>query len=374
MIKQNKLQFDMDTGIEGLRNHLRRGRGHLLAYAWNRLQWNWFHRFKRVPKFPLNIDIESSSDCSLKCDHCFRQYMDMKESGRMEMDLYRKIVDECAARGLFTLKFSMRGEPTLHPQIAEMVLYAKQSGIKEVWINTHGGHLTEAMAEGFVKAGLDCLTVSFDGLGEMYESIRIPLKYEESIERLRTLAAVRKRLGARKPLIKVQTLWSAIKDDPEAYLRVMRPLVDKVSYNIDFDFKAIHFVPDPNYVCYRLWQRLAITSSGDILKCPSDFEKDEVFANVRDRSIKEVWDTLQEQERRRHLAGERLQSIACRKCHHGATVVQADKQYADRKQDVNEITYEGGFTGVGLNRQADAKGLMAQPKDRRQPKQQVGAK
>ena len=60
-------------------------------------------------------------------------------------------------------------------------------------------------------------------------------------------------------------------------------------------------------------RRLAITSHGDILKCPSDFEKDEVLANVRDRSIKEVWDTEQEAERQRHLAGNRLVSIACRR-------------------------------------------------------------
>jgi radical SAM protein with 4Fe4S-binding SPASM domain len=220
-----------------------------------------------------------------------------------------------------------------------------------VWINTHGGHLTEQMAEGFIRAGLDCLTVSFDGLGEMYESIRIPLKYEESLERLRMMMAIRRRLKAAKPLIKVQTLWSAIKDDPEEYLRVMKPLVDKVSYNIDFDFKEIHFVPQPDYVCYRLWQRLAITSLGDILKCPSDFEKDEVLANVRDRSIKEVWNAEQEAERQRHLAGNRLVSIACRKCHHGATVVHGSKEYAERRQAVNEIMYEGGFAGVGLNRE-----------------------
>ena len=354
MIKQNRLQFDMETGVRRLLNHLRRGRGHLPAYCWNRFQWSYFHRVDWVPRFPLNIDLESSSACSLKCDHCFRQYMDMKESTFMDMELYRRIVDECAAHRLYTLKFSMRGEPTLHPEIGEMVRYAKEKGIKEVWINTHGGHLTEAMVEGFVEEGLDCLTVSFDGLGKMYESIRIPLKYEESLERLKMTMAVRGRLGQTKPLIKVQTLWSAIKDDPEAYLRVMKPIVDKVSYNIDFDFKQIHFVPDTDYICYRLWQRLAITSTGDVLKCPSDFEKDEVLANVRDCSLKEIWDTAQEAERRRHTAGDRLRSVACRKCHHGAKVVQGSKEYAETQQEVNEITYDGGFAGVGLHRHKSA--------------------
>ena len=210
--------------------------------------------------------------------------------------------------------------------------------------------MTEEMGAGFVRAGLDCLTVSFDGLGSMYESIRIPLKYQETLERLRTVVAVRQRLGANKPLIKVQTLWSAIKDDPEAYLRVMRPLVDQVSYNIDFDFKEIHFTPDPEFVCYRLWQRLAITSEGDVLKCPSDFEKRQVLANLRDHSIKDIWHTRQQTERQRHLAGQRLESAVCRRCHHGALVTGGNRHYGARTQQVNEIAYEGDFAGVGLNR------------------------
>lgn len=351
MIHQNKLQFDMETGWKNIQNHFRRGQGHLIAYFWNRFQWDYFHRMGIVPQFPLNVDIESSSTCNLKCDHCFRQYMDMHEKEFMEMDMYRKIIDECAKYKLFTLKFSMRGEPTLHPQIVEMVDYAKKKGIKEVWVNTHGGQLTEKMAEGLIKAGLDCLTISFDGLGEMYESIRIPLKYEENLDRIKMFMKVRDRLNSKKPIVKVQSLWSAIKSNPEEYLNVLGNIVDKVSYNLDFDYKDIHFEPDPKYVCYRLWQRIAITSRGDVLKCPSDFEKDEVLGNVSQTSIKELWDKQQEEERQKHLKGRRLESVACRKCHHGALVKSDDKVYAGEHHEVNAITYKGAdFKGHGLNR------------------------
>ena len=111
-IKQNDMQFDMNTGWQWWSNHWRRSKGNVLAYIWNRFQWNYFHRFNLVPRFPLNIDVESSSACDIKCDHCFRQYMDMKENEFMSMEVYKKIVDECAQYGLYTLKFSMRAEPT----------------------------------------------------------------------------------------------------------------------------------------------------------------------------------------------------------------------------------------------------------------------
>ena len=142
-IQRTRLDFEMKTGWARITNHLRRGKGHLLPYLWNRFQWEYFPRMNIVPRFPLNVDIESSSKCNIKCKHCFRQYMDIEESAFMPFGLYKKIVDECARYGLFTLKFSMRGEPTMHPDIVEMVEYAKKKGVYEVWLNTNGSLLTE---------------------------------------------------------------------------------------------------------------------------------------------------------------------------------------------------------------------------------------
>jgi radical SAM protein with 4Fe4S-binding SPASM domain len=349
-IKENRHQFDLNTGWAYWRNHLERGKGKMVQYLWNRVQWNYLHKFNFVPSFPLNVHIESSSECNIKCDHCFRQYMDMKEDEHMPMDMYRKIIDECAKYNLYTLKFSMRGEPTLNPEITEMVAYAKEKGIKEVWINTHGGNLTGEMMEGFVKGGLDILNISFDGLGEMYESIRKPLKYDKSLEKLKIVREVRDKLNSTKPLLKVQSLWSSIKHDPDEYLNIMSEIVDKVAYNIDYDFKEQHFVPDPEYVCYRLWQQLSITSKGDFLKCPSDFEKEEVLGNVMNMSIKTAWDTMQRKEREQHLARKRLDSDVCAKCHHGAKVFKVEKQLGDQNRNVNDIEYKGGFEGAGLHR------------------------
>lgn len=349
-IKENHHQFDLNTGWSYWKNHLQRGQGKMIQYLWNRVQWNYFHKFNLVTKFPLNLHIESSSQCNIKCDHCFRQYMDMKEDEHMSMEMYKKIIDECAEHNLYTLKFSMRGEPTLNPHITDMVAYAKEKGIKEVWINTHGGNLTEEMMEGFVKGKLDILNVSFDGLGEMYESVRTPLKYDKSLEKLKAVMRIRKKLKSQKPLVKVQSLWSSIKNDPDEYLNIMSNIVDKVAYNIDYDFKEHHFVPDPEFVCYRLWQQISITSKGDYLKCPSDFEKEEVLGNVMDMSIKKAWDTMQRIEREKHFAKRRLESEVCAKCHHGAKVFQVEKKLSDQYRNVNDIEYAGGFEGAGLHR------------------------
>ncbi|KPA11755.1 radical SAM protein, partial [Candidatus Magnetomorum sp. HK-1] len=252
-----------------------------------------------------------------QCSHCFRQYIDIKENDFMPLEVYKKIVSECGREGLFTLKFSMRGEPLLHPDIVKMVKYAKENNIKEVWINTNGGPITEKLAYEIISSGVDWITMSFDGLGKTYEKIRIPLKFEESLSKLKMLRKVRDELKA-DTMLNVQTIWSAIKDNPDEYIKLMKNIVDRVAYNPDMNFKEVILVPDDYFVCPRLWQRICITSQGNYLKCPSDFQMEEILGNVKNFSVKQAWTILQENQRQLHLSGRKKESVVCKKCHHGA--------------------------------------------------------
>ena len=338
-------QFSCENGWEYFRNELRRSRGKRLAYLINRYQWKNYPRTK-VPAFPLNVDIEASSKCQIKCAHCFRQQMDIGEDRFMDFDLYKKIVAECGRHGLFTLKFSMRGEPLLHPNIVEMVAFAKKAGVREVWINTNGGMINEKLAEGLIKAGTDWITMSFDGLREEYEKVRYPLKFEESLEKLRILRRVRDRYNA-NTLLNVQSIWSAIKNYPQEYIDLMKSIVDRVAYNPDMNFKDIILTPDPDYVCPRLWQRICITSSGNYLKCPTDFCMEEVLGNAENMGVKEAWDTVQEQQRKLHTAGRRLESEICRKCHHGAIKKPVDVTISGEHREDYTYDYKEDFKGWG---------------------------
>jgi len=342
------VQFSCESNIEYFRNEYRRSKGKLFEYILNRIKWKYYPR-KKVAQFPLNIDIEVSSRCQIFCDHCFRQYMDIKENDFMPWEMYKKIVKECARYKLFTLKFSMRGEPLLHPDIVEMVKYAKKQGIKEVWINTNGGMINENLARDLIKGGVDWITMSFDGLGKMYESIRKPLKYEESLNKLKAMRRIRDELNART-LLNVQSIWSAIKDDPSGYINLMKKIVDRVAYNPDMNYRESILVPDDNFVCPRLWQRICITSKGNYLKCPSDFKMEEILGNVDEFTVKEAWDILQGKQRQLHLEGKKKQSKVCNMCHHGAIKKKTDKNIESNMADAYDYVYQKEFDGHGLNR------------------------
>lgn len=333
-------QFRLGSILDRIKIARKRGQGRFRDYVWDRLCWRFYPQFHYVSEFPLNIDIEASSRCNLKCTHCFRQYMNIGEQQDMNFWLFVKIAQECGDNGLHTMKFSMRGEPLINPDIIRMIIYAKQSGIREVWLNTNGVNLTDKMAFRLIGSGLDWLTVSFDGLDKTYESIRRSAKYIEQLNKLRGFRFIRDTYGKQKPILNVQTLWSAIQGNPDEYYKVMS-FADGVSVNPDMHFNNLDLIPDPDFCCPRLWQRLAITSKGDVLRCPSDFQKEDVLGNVNSQSIKEIWHGERMNELRDlHKNKRRLEDPICRKCHHGSQKIPIAVRVRGRESKVLVHEYQ----------------------------------
>ena len=145
--------------------------GHFVDYFFNRINWYLGPRNTIVTPFPLHVDLESASTCNMNCPMCYRDQL--KETGQMDLDLFKKAVDECAANNVFSIRLSWRGETLTHPKIKDMIAYAA-SKIKNVSFLTNSFFLDEDMIDCFIKNNLSYVAVSFDGIGNVYESIRHP--------------------------------------------------------------------------------------------------------------------------------------------------------------------------------------------------------
>ena len=108
-----------------------------------------------VGEFPLFIDIEVSSLCNLKCPFCATTFR-IKEidRGLISFEAVKKIIDEGVANGMYGVKFNIRGEPLLHPQIYDFIKYAKNKGLIDVYFNTNGMLLNEHACQKLIEAGL----------------------------------------------------------------------------------------------------------------------------------------------------------------------------------------------------------------------------
>jgi len=78
----------------------------------------------KAPHWPDIVQIESTNLCNAKCVFCPRDEMHRRQ-GVMDFELYRKVVDECAALGITHVRVHNYGEPFLDKTLVEKVRYAK---------------------------------------------------------------------------------------------------------------------------------------------------------------------------------------------------------------------------------------------------------
>ena len=293
-MKIEKDQIFLSTAIEKIMFHKRRAGGHYLAYLKNRFQWYWNPPLGIVSRFPPHLDIEVSTYCNMVCPMCPRRIERFKRRVKqqfMEKDVFEKIIEESARKKLFSARLSLRGEPFMHPQIFEYIELAKKSGIKELSLLTNGLLLTPEKFEKLIELKFDWLTISFDGLGDIYESIRKPAKFKESLEKIKAYSEIKKRLKTSKPAIRIQTVWPAIKENPGEFYKAFSPYADSITSNplIDFSCDDRRIEYDKEFKCPYLYQRLVIGVDGRVLLCCCDDYGDYIIGNVGHESISDIW-------------------------------------------------------------------------------------
>ncbi|MBI3969360.1 MAG: SPASM domain-containing protein [Chloroflexi bacterium] len=294
MIKINK----SDKGASGLKKrllfHYKRGKGHLRRYMWNRVRWHVYPQFRQAGLYPDHVDIELSSVCNMVCPMCYTTTEPFKKlvpHKSLDFELFKKIVDDCARHGVYSIRLSWRGEPTLNRHFMDCIRYAKRRGVKEVDSLTNALRLTPAMFEELVDLQMDWLTISFDGTGATYEEIRKPAKFPEMVAKIREFHEIKKRKNSVKPVVRIQGVWPAIKEDPERYFETFEDIVDEVSVNDLLDY--LHNDDDIQYVenftCPVPFQRMVVGSDGRVFMCINDELGRNQVGDLNTQSIYEVW-------------------------------------------------------------------------------------
>lgn len=319
----NKGNYSLDTQERETAFTQHRAAGVEEEYARNRKEWEDFPRSNYVAEYPLLVDLELSSLCNLRCPFCYTITDDFKarvNATLMDFSLFTRVIDEIAGK-VFAIRLSLRGEPMIHPRFADAVRYAKQNGIKEVSTLTNGSRLTREYFTEIMEAGIDWITVSFDGLDAEYEKNRYPLKFPEMYDKLRSVAEIKSAARQVKPVIKIQAVWPSIEADPERFLETMTPVSDLVAFNPIIDFSHVtppdQILYEEHFSCPQIYQRLVVGADGQVMMCANDESNEHVVGNAWEETIHEIWHGEKLQRvRDLHQVDEGFKQIpVCRRCY-----------------------------------------------------------
>jgi|TARA_B100000315_G_scaffold3073_1_gene3046 MoaA/NifB/PqqE/SkfB family radical SAM enzyme len=143
------------------------------------------HRFINKVR---NVTIAITHKCNIRCEMCY--FHDKpKNTYELPMDLYRRIIDSVKSSNPCIILSG--GEPFTHPNLLEMVIYAKKMHLP-VQIFTNGTLVQPAIADSLVEHCLDYIDFTLLGDEKSHSQVaRSPKAYQMLIENLEYFAGHR---------------------------------------------------------------------------------------------------------------------------------------------------------------------------------------
>lgn len=266
--------------------------------------------------FPVHLDIEATSKCNLKCTFCDKlPLLSREQLGNIDFNLYKRIIDEGKEHKLCGVKLSYRGEPLLHPNIAEMVAYAKNAGVMDVYFNTNAMLLNELMSEKLIASGLNRISISIEGTDPAaYEKERVGAKFNIVLNNVKTLQKLKAKHNVSFPKVRIQTIFSPGMDI-KSYTSFWGPQCDETAA-VDYKDESVRKTGiTADWACPQLWQRMTIEWDGTVLPCNNDDVRLFSPGNAGSKSIYDCWhDTKVETMRTLHRQGRSHELKDCDGC------------------------------------------------------------
>jgi len=293
-----------------------------VRYIIFRYKFRVFTRDRITPTFPIYVLIEPTSVCNLKCPFCFQsdKSFNKKYMGRMDMDLFIHVIDECAENGTGAITLASRGEPTLHPNITDMLAYMKGKFF-EVKMNTNGTKLTEKICHSLFVNGVNDIVLSIDSeQKELFEKMRKGAQFEKVLDNVKMLYRIRAEYYPdSRTTIRISGVEYMDGQNAEKFTEFWGSFADEITiYPAEERWDTYGNTPHPDLSgsCPYPWERFYIWHDGTCNPCDVDY-KSKLSPGIisKDVSIKSIWDSkILRELKQKHLEGKRSAIIPCDRC------------------------------------------------------------
>lgn len=257
-------------------------------------------------KYLMNLTLEVTSQCNLRCCHCYiENRLSSSSCWRISLQKIKEVVNEARKLNAITVVIT-GGEPMMHPNFFDIVKFVKEIGFI-VFLKTNGTMINSRNVK-LLKENVDNIILSRYGCSrETYEAVTgVSGSYNRYCKTLRLLNQYKIPYEQNAILLKeneceieefinsgynIEQYISIHKDDN--YAEIHRPsdaALHKYYFaeltRPDFNYPHIFEVGKNPFVCNCGTCSLTVTSQGNIVPC-TNFNF--VLGNINVDSLKDVW-------------------------------------------------------------------------------------
>lgn len=270
---------------------------------------------KMLEDWPGILLLDTTNRCNAKCVWCPNP--DLENLGLMDMDLYRKIIDDYAVRGGM-LHFGTFGEPLMDKHLRERIEYARRfSSIERINVLTNGFFLNAKIIPALIEHSIG-VEISLDELdSETFEMVK-KMSFDTTRKGILDLLEANRNAGNKISIsIRIKTLKTMKETLENEFFQTLSsypchldltPINENIISNWAgmFDTKGFlekyiartrgtdrfghkAFNSANEAPCTQLWKWLVVYWDGNVVLCCADMFNQSSVGNLRNQSIEEVW-------------------------------------------------------------------------------------
>ena len=286
-----------------------------------------YHQEWKNPEL-IQIHLEPTNGCNLKCVTCNNTHSPV-DKGKMPFDMACKIIDEAweeigdqGVLGLF-----IRGESVIHPQLADMIKYARQKGFRKILLSTNVMLLTDERARRLLQSGLTELRLSVDAVdAETFEKTRAGSNFGIITQNLEALHRARKDLGSSCHFRLHAALHRQSFERIPEFIRRWHHMIQTFKFTVAvnqgglfaeeqaYRFSGLRFAVSSAWKipCRILYNYVGVTWDGKLTSCCVDYREKFVVGEIGSGVNAGFLNDKSESIRQDHLKGDF--GDLCRKC------------------------------------------------------------
>ena len=255
-------------------------------------------------EYPMMLVLSFVYPCNALCPHCPYTNSNIRKEYRdapfMSSEIFKKIADESGPFHAY-LRISGGGEPMLHPQGTELMVYAKKVGCR-IGLITNGSLFTEENSRALLEAGVDMIEFSVDACDpETYAVVRKGLDWDELLSSFRRMVTLRAELRSPSKIVvsavnqagvdinAVEKYW--VEGMGADYIIKRKFLTWGGNTTLDKQRSAdpTPYLDTEESPCPFIFERLNIDSRGTVMVCGYDISANTNMGNVATESIRDIW-------------------------------------------------------------------------------------